>query len=193
MKKRSLILSLGLMFVMMFAFSGIAFGAETNVDNEKSNNPLDIENMVMSDSYNNSYIDEEGNFVTEETKVYTGEDGWGIKETTQFILEENDGIVPFASGNVTKNVTHEIERFGKKVYRIYIWGKFQYNGSKATVVDASWNTRILDNSVIEEQAPYGGSGTNIFGTAQIWVSYVLGDSTGTWDGTVTLECNKNGN
>ena len=193
--KKFLVLVMSLM--MLFTFSSVAFGLETIVDNdlaqEKAENIIDTKNMMEADFYTNSYTDEKGSLVIEETKVYTGESGWEIEETTQFIIEPNNNIVPFASGNVTKNVTHEIKRYGTKVYRIYIWGKFQYNGSKATVVDASWNTRILDSSVYEEQAPYGGSGTNTLGTAQIWVNYNLGDRDGTWKGDVKLECNKKGN
>ena len=147
---------------------------------------------MISPVSNNSFIDEDGNLVEEEIKVYTGKDGWGMTETTQVITEAN-GIVPYSSGTVTKSKTTELERFGEKVYRIYIWGQFQYDGKKAIVLDASWNTRQLSNSVTVEQQPYGGSATNIFGTAYIWVELQLSDDEGSWDPVVELTCNKNGN
>ena len=191
MKRRTL-LAMALTLVMCFGLVMPAWASEIPITQKTENNPLDKDNMVLSDCSYNSYNDENGNTVQEEIKVYTGEDGWGVTETTQVITKANNSIVPCASGNVTKNKTVEIERFGEKVYRVYIWGKFQYDGSTATVVDASWNTRILSDSVHEEQAPYGESGT-YFGTAHIWVFYNLGDSEGTWKGQVELRCDKNGN
>ena len=186
MKKRSLIVSLCLALAMMFTFNSMAFAAETT---------LDTENMVLSDSYTESYTDENGNFITATTKIYTGENGLEVEETTRYIFETTNGIMPYASGNVTKDVTHEVKEYSKKLYRIYIWGKFSYNGTKATVVDASWNTRILSEDVYEEMDPQGGSGTNALGTAQIYVKYKIGDTSNDHilTGTKTLECNKNGN
>lgn len=193
MKKRTMLLNLILALCLCFALAVPAFATDTSAEQKTMYNPLDKDNMVVTDFSKNSFNDENGNLVQEEIKVYTGKDGWEIKETTQVIFEGNNGIVPFGVGNVTKNITEEVDRFGEKVYRVYIWGKFQYNGSKATVVDASWNTRILSDSVREEQAPYGGSATNIFGTAYIWVEYQLSDDEGSWDGVYKLTCDKNGN
>lgn len=193
MMKKYSVRSLVLAFCLCFAIAMPAFAAAGDIAEQGGrNNPLDNDNMVLSDCSNNSFIDEDGNLVDEEIKVYTGKDGWGMTETTQVITEAN-GIVPYSSGTVTKSKTTEIERFGKKVYRVYIWGQFQYDGEKAIVMDASWNTRILDDSVHVEQAAYGDSGTFFNKTAYIWVNYHLGDGDGTFKGTVELKCDKNGN
>ena len=193
MIKQKSILSFILVMVMCLGLAVPAWAEDIADDQEIVETVFNEENMVLSDCYNNSYYDKAGNLVTEEIKVYKVADEWEIKETTQVITEMNNGIMPYASGTVTKNKTVEVERAKEKVYRVYTWGKFGYYGSKASVLDASWNTRILSDSVYEEQAPYGGSGVNILGTASIWVNYNLGDSDGTWKGTVELTCNKNGN
>lgn len=192
MMKKYSVWSLVLAFCLCFAIAMPAWAAEDTTEQGSRNNPLDKDNMVLSDCSHNSYNDEDGNLVEEEIKVYTGKDGWGMTETTQVITEAN-GIVPYSSGTVTKSKTTEIERFDKKVYRVYIWGQFQYDGEKAIVMDASWNTRILDDSVYEEQAPYGESGTYFNKAAYIVVNYHLGDGDGTFKGSVELKCTKTGN